>query len=122
MSNAALYIKWGQPVRGRESKSIEVFMHALEYYASLEKQKKIAAQRVYVAETGDFGQFGGFILLEGDVAQLRAVLDSEDYKNLLMQAHQIVEHLETIHLAAGDEVQKVVARVANARRQMGITT
>jgi hypothetical protein len=122
MSNAALYIKWGQPVRGRESKSIEIFMHALEYYGSLEKQKKITAQRVYVAETGDLGQLGGFIVLEGDVAQLRAVVDSEEYKNLLMQAHQVVEHLQTIHLASGEEVQKIVARVANARRQMGITT
>jgi hypothetical protein len=122
MSNAALYIKWGQPVRGRETKSIEVFMHALEYYGALEKQKKITAQRVYVAETGDLGKFGGFIVLEGDVAQLRAVLDSDDYKNLIMQAHQVVEHLETVHLACGDEVPKIVARVANARRQMGITT
>jgi hypothetical protein len=122
MSNAAIYIRWGRGTVGRETKGLEVFSQALEYYASLEKQKKIAAHRTYIATNGSMHQLAGFILLEGEVAQLREVVDSDEFRSLLLRATQVVEELEVVHMNTGDEVQKSVMQLVNARRQLGITT
>jgi hypothetical protein len=122
MANAALYVSWGQAVRGRETKALECFMRTMEYYAGLQKQGKIAAHRTYITETGHLAHRGGFMIIEGDVAQLRALVDSEEYKSLLFQAYEAVEGIEVNHLATGDEVQKSVGRIVAARKQLGITT
>ena len=122
MANAALYIQWGQAVRGRETKALEVFSRAMELDETLKKQGKIAEHRTYISETGNLGRNGGFVILEGEVAQLRAVVDSEEWKSLLAQAYEVVEGLEVLHLATGDEVQRTIARIVQARRQVGITT
>jgi hypothetical protein len=122
MANAALYIKWGRPISGRETKSLEVFGQAMEYQASLVKQGKLAAQRTYVATTGEMHKFGGFIVLEGDVAQLRAVVDSEEWKMLRLRAEHVVEHIDVVHMLTGDEVQGFIGQVLNVRKQLGIGT
>ena len=122
MSNAAIFVRWGRGTVGRETKSLEVFSQALEYWGTLEKQKKIASHRVYVATHGDMHSFAGFAVLEGEVAQLRELVDSEEYKMLNLKALQVVDEFEILHMATGDEVQKTVMQLVSARRQIGITT
>ncbi|MGH7295504.1 MAG: hypothetical protein ACRELB_11250, partial [Polyangiaceae bacterium] len=92
------------------------------YYATLEKQKKIDAYRVYLATNGAVHELSGCVILEGDVAQLRAVLDSDDYKSLFYKAGQVVDGLEVVHMAMGDEIQKLIMQVVAARKAIGITT
>ena len=120
MSNAAIYVSWGRPTVGRESKSLEVFSQALEYYGSLKSKGKLADFRVYVATNGALQRFNGFMLLEGDVAQLRAIVDGEEFQKLLTKAHHVVDNLEIVHMSTGDEIQKSIARLVDTRRQLGI--
>lgn len=122
MSNAAIYIRWGRATVGRETKSLEVFSQVLEYWGSLEKQKKIASHRVYLATHGNLHDFAGFLIVEGDVAQLRAVVDSEEYRTFNLKALQVTDEFEIVHLDTGAEVQQRVMQLVNARRQLGITT
>jgi hypothetical protein len=121
-ANAAIFIKWGAPVLGRETKSIEVFKQGQEYWGHLQKEGKVSAFRTYITTNGNRFQFGGFIVLEGEVSQLRAVLDSPEHKQLIAKAQQVVSHAEIVHCVTGTEIQKALEEVVNARKQLGITT
>jgi len=122
MSNAALYIRWGAPIAGRETKALEVFNAVLEYNTRLKKDGKIAAHNTYLATTGNQTSFGGFMVTEGDVAQLRAVVDSNEFQTLLVKAHQVVSNVEVAHCSTGPEIAKTVERLLSARKELGITT
>ena len=121
MSNAAVYIRWGRPTTGRETKSLEVFSHALEYYGTLKAKGKITEFRTYFATNGALADFGGFMLLEGTVAQCRDLVDSDDFQKILVKAHHVVDNLELVHMSMGDEIHKTIGRVLDARKQLGIT-
>jgi hypothetical protein len=120
MANAAVMIKWGNPFVGREAKSLEVFMQAVEYFGGLVSSKKIEAHRTYIAQSGDFSALGGFMLLEGEVDQLRKVLDSEEYRTLNLKARHLVDRIDEVHCLAGNEIGNEVARIQKIRKELGI--
>ncbi len=120
MSNAALYVSWGRPVVGRETKSLEVFSQAMEYYGTLKAKGKIAEYRTYFATNGQMAQLGGFMLIEGTVAQCRELVDGDDFQKLLLKAGHVIENLQVVHMGAGDEIQKTIGRVLEVRKQLGI--
>jgi hypothetical protein len=120
MSTAAICIRWGAPFVGRETKSLEVFMHAQEYWARLQKEGKITAHRTYIASNGNLEHNGGFAVLEGDVAQLRAVVDSSDYRTLLLKAQHLVSNVEVTHLETGEAIPRLVQEIMTVRKQLGI--
>jgi hypothetical protein len=118
-ANAAIYVSWGASVAGREAKSLEVFMHAVEYYGRLEKEGKIAALRTYVASTGST-QFSGFMVIEGEVAQLRTLVDSDEYKTILTKARHLVEDVNVVHCVTGNEVGHSIQHLVAVRKQLGL--
>jgi hypothetical protein len=120
MTNAAVYIRWGRQIPGREGKSLEVFSQAVEYYGSLKSKGTLSDFRVYFATNGNLADFGGFMLLEGEVSKLRTVVDGEEYQSLMVKAHLVVDQLDIVHLSTGDEIQKTLGRGIDARKQLGI--
>ena len=119
-ANAAVYVSWGNAIPGREAKSLEVFMGAVEYYSRLEKEGKIAALHTYLATNGNTQHFGGFMILEGEVDQLRTLVDSEEYKTILYKARHLVEDVNVVHCVTGAEVAKSIQTVVSVRKQLGI--
>lgn len=119
-ANAAIYVSWGSSVAGREAKSLEVFMHAVEYYGRLEKEGKIAALRTYVSTTGNTQHFAGFMVIEGEVAQLRTLIDSDEFKTILVKARHLVEEVNVVHCATGAQVVKEIEHLVGVRKQLGI--
>lgn len=119
-ANAAIYVSWGNAIPGREAKSLEVFMGAVEYYSRLEKEGKIAGLRTYLATNGNTDHFAGFMLIEGEIAQLRAVIDSEEYKQILYKARHLVHDVDVVHCVTGAEVAKSIQAVVGVRKQLGI--
>ena len=119
-ANAALYLCWGHPVPGREQKSLEVFMQAQEFNATLEKQGKIAAHRTYIATTGSMERFAGFMVVEGTVQQLRDLVDSDEWKNLRLRAEHLVQGIDIVHCVTGAEIPKTVQQIVDVRRQLGL--
>ena len=62
MSEAALYIGWGTPTRGREKKALDVFNESVQYYGRLQQEGKVANFEVAILNpTG--GDVGGFFLI-----------------------------------------------------------
>jgi hypothetical protein len=122
MSNAALFVSWGRPLQGRESKALEVFSQVMEHYAGLEQQKKVAAHRTYLTTTGSMERLGGFMVIEGSVEQLRSVVDSDEWTTLWLRAEHCVGAVEIVHCVMGSEIQKYIGKTLEVRRGLGITT
>ena len=69
MADDALFIGWGEGVRGREGKAVEVFNKSLQYYGQLQQGGKIkSVEAWFLAPHG--GDLGGFIMLRGEREQL----------------------------------------------------
>ena len=47
MADDALFIGWGEVVRGREEKAVEVFGESIEYYGQLQQDGKIEGFEPY---------------------------------------------------------------------------
>jgi len=61
MADQALFIGWGEVVRGRERKAVEIFNESLQYYGGLQQDGKV--ERVEAWFLGPHGgDLAGFIL------------------------------------------------------------
>jgi len=121
MSNAAIFISWGAPLAGRENKALEVFNQVLEYNTRLKKEGKITDHRTYLSTNGNTSELGGFMVVEGEVAQLRSMIDSTEFQTNYLKAQHLVSNVELVHCVTGTEIGKRVEMVLGVRRELGIT-
>lgn len=109
-TEAALVISWGSPVRGRESKSIEVFMESLQYWGQKAAEGRIQEPQAFAAEDGS----GGMVVLRGDLQALRELNDAAESRRLLARAQLIIENLHAQWYLTGDALQQDMSTFAQA--------
>src|SRR5436305_5420986 len=78
MAEAALFMGWGMPARGREEAGIDVFNEAMVYWDGLKQEGKLEA--IEVALLTPHGGLGGFALLRGTAQQIDSMRRSEEFK------------------------------------------
>jgi hypothetical protein len=120
MANAAIFVKWGQPFPGREQKSLEVFMGGIEYWTRLKAEKKIEDFRIYLATSGNTENYGGHVTLEGELDQLRALMDTDEHQSLLLKARHLVTNVEDVVCSTGGDIPARVQQVQKVRKDLGI--
>src|SRR3954468_20663396 len=98
MANAGLFIGWGQVVRNRETRALEVFNDTMAYYASLEQDGKIESWEVVLLEPHG-GDLAGYVLLRGSEDQMNAVRFDEEFARRTTRADLIVEGLGVVSAA-----------------------
>jgi hypothetical protein len=103
MADAALFIGFGLPVRGRETAALEVFGESLAYYEGLQGAGTIESVQTVILEPHG-GDLGGFVLLGGDAEKLDEVRRSDEFQRLLIRAGLIVENLGVITGSTGDAI------------------
>jgi hypothetical protein len=111
--NAAIVITWGPSVRGREGKSLEVFMESLQFWGKQAADGKIEPPETFIAEDGS----GGMVILRGKSDVLQQLNETDDARKLLSKAQLIVEDLRSHWYYTGDEEitreTSLFAQVAN---------
>ncbi|HEY1358468.1 MAG TPA: hypothetical protein VGF21_09195 [Thermoleophilaceae bacterium] len=100
MADAGLFIGWGQVVRNREKRALDVFNESMAYYASLEQDGKVESWEVVLLEPHG-GDLAGFVLLRGSVDQMHAVRNEEEFQRRTTRADLIVENLGVVSAALG---------------------
>jgi hypothetical protein len=103
MADAGLFIGWGEVVRGREERAIEVFNEAIQFYGQLQQDGRIESFDVCLLEPHG-GDLAGFILLRGSDEQLDAVHHDEAFQRQMARANLIVENLGIVPAFFGDEI------------------
>lgn len=113
MADAAIFVGWGQPVRGREMKGLQVFNEAIAYYGRLQQAGTIESfEPVLLTVHG--GDLAGFVLLRGDVNKLNALKQTDEFQKTTLRAGQIVDGLGVIDAAIGASLATGMANYAAA--------
>ena len=108
MADAAIFIGWGNPVRGREEKALGVFGESVAYWNSLQQEGAIEAVETFLLAPHG-GDLSGFAVLKGDRAKLDEVQVREDFQRLIGRAGLIVENLGVVNAATGDGLGQQMA-------------
>jgi len=108
MTDAGLFVGFGQPVRGREQLALQVFNEALQYYGELEAAGEIADFETVLLEPHG-GDLSGYILLRGDATKLAGVRASEDFQRLSARAGLVVENFGVVGASLGAAIERQMA-------------
>jgi hypothetical protein len=101
--NGAVVARWGSTRPGREAKALEVFGKSLERFEGLAKEGRITGHHEYISLTG---RLGGFLIADGELAELQKILVEPETLALNSQAEAICEGFE-INLYAGGTDQAI---------------
>jgi hypothetical protein len=109
MADAGLFIGWGEVVRGREERALEVFNETMQFYGQLQQDGRIESFEPCLLEPHG-GDLAGFVLLRGSQEQIDAIHNDEEFERHVTRANFIVDNLGVIQAALGEELG----------RQMGV--
>lgn len=118
MSESALFVGWGQPVRGREKRSLDVFSDAVAYYGKRVEDGSIESfEPVLLQPHG--GDLQGFFLIKGSTQGLATMMASEEFQRLHVRAGMIVENLGIIEAWVDDGVLSQLGYFGDAAGEFG---
>jgi len=94
MADRVLFIGWGTPVRGREERALEVFNESVGLYGRMQQDGRI--ESFDLALLGSSSIHNGYAQLKGDVAQIQAVQEDEEFQRVIADAALIVDDLNVL--------------------------
>ena len=118
MADDALFVGWGEVVRGRETKAVEVFGESIQYYTQLQQDGKIESFEPYfLAPHG--GDLAGFVLIRGERAQLDEIERSEEFERLQARVTLIVDRSGVIPAVTGEALARGLGHFQDAVKDLG---
>ena len=112
MADRVLYVGWGQPVRGREERALEVFNESVGLYGRMQQEGRIESFEIMLF--GANPTVSGFATLRGDAAQVQAVQEAEDFQRMIIDAALIVDDLTVMAGYANAGIARQMAMYAEA--------
>jgi hypothetical protein len=108
MADAGLFIGWGEVVRGREERALDIFNETLEYYGQLQSDGRLEDFEVAVLDPHG-GELQGYAMLRGSEDQIDAVRRDENFQRLMTRASLVVDDLGIIGAAIGEGLGRAIA-------------
>ena len=108
MADAGLFIGWGEIVRGREDRALDVFNETLEMYGTLQSDGRIEDFEVALLDPHG-GELQGYVMLRGSEDQIDAVRRDEDFQRLMTKASLLVDDLGIIGASIGEGLGRAIA-------------
>ena len=90
MADAGLFIGWGQVVRGREDRALEVFNETVEYYGQLQADGRVESWDVALLQPHG-GELAGYVMLRGSQEQIDAINGDENFERVCVQLDALTE-------------------------------
>ena len=118
MADDALFIGWGEVVRGREMKAVEVFNESLEYYGQLQQDGKIEGFDVFFLGPHG-GDLGGFIMLRGERESLDEIERTPEFERLQTRVAMIVDGSGAVPAVTGEALARQLAHFEEAADDLG---
>lgn len=107
MADRVLFIGWGESVRGREERGLEVFNESIGLYGRMQQEGRI--EKFDVVLLGPNADLGGYIELHGSAEQLSAARESEEFRRTLADASLIVDGLRLIDGSTNEGIAREMA-------------
>jgi hypothetical protein len=118
MAGEALFIGWGQVVRGRENEGLQVFQESIEYWGKLQQDGRIEGFDVFLLAPHG-GDLGGFATLRADPQKLGEVRFSDDFERFTARAASVVDNLGVVLAYSGDALARQVGLFQAAADEFG---
>lgn len=117
-----LKLSWGPTVNGRESLGVDVFGKIISYLGRLAAEGHVDSHQMYIAMDGDLGSHGGFIMVPGTFAQLRALQADVEWNRLLVAASCVALNLVIGLYGGGDAraTMEIVSLHLSVHDQLGL--
>ena len=108
MADAGLFIGWGEVVRGREDRALDVFNETVELYGQLQSDGRIEDFEVALLDPHG-GDLLGYAMLRGSEDQIDAVRRDENFQRVMTKASLVVENLGLIGASIGEGLGRAMA-------------
>ena len=118
MADAALFIGWGQVVRGREKRAVQVFNESVEYWGSLQGDGRIEDFEVVLLGPHG-GDLQGFALLRGSQDQMGALRADEEFQRRTTRADLIIESQGVVDALVGEGIARGMAQYQSEVDDLG---
>lgn len=101
MADDALFIGWGEVVRGREQQALEVFAETVSFWQEAQANGRVDGFEPCLLQPHG-GGLTGFMLVHGERTQLDALSASPEFARLMARANTIVEELGIVRAYCGE--------------------
>jgi hypothetical protein len=118
MADQALFVGFGQPVRGREERAIEVFNDFVGMFGRMQSDGRIEGMDVCLLDPHG-GDLGGFFMVHGSKEQCSELANAEDFRRASIDAGLIVENFGVIPARFGEAVGPEMGMYAEAVSKVG---
>ena len=118
MADRALFIGFGQPVRGREVRAVEVFNEFVGMFGRMQSDGRIEGMDVSLLDPHG-GDLGGFFMVHGSKAQCAALTMDEEFRRARIDASLIVENFGVVPAVTGEAVGNEMAMYSAAVQKVG---
>ena len=118
MAERALFVGFGQPVRGREERAVEVFNEFVGMLGRMQSDGRIESMDVALLDPHG-GDLGGFFMVHGSEAQCAALPNDEDFRRAMIDAALIVDNLGVVPALSGERVGREMALYTEAVATVG---
>jgi hypothetical protein len=119
MADRALFVGFGQPVRGREERAVEVFNEFVALSGRLQSEGRIESMDVTLLDPHG-GDLGGFFMLNGSEEQCSALMMDEEFRRGCIDASLIVDNFGVVPAATGAAVGEEMGMYMEALQKVGV--
>jgi hypothetical protein len=91
MADRVLVMSWGEPVRGREERALEVFNDVVGLAGRMQQDGRIESFNVVFL--GPNSDMSGYMQINGSAEQIAALQENEEFQRTTVDASLIVENL-----------------------------
>ena len=118
MADEALFIGWGEVVRGRERKAVDVFNESLQYYGQLQQEGTIESfDAWFLAPHG--GDLAGFILVHAERARLTEIQRTPEFERFWTRAGMVVDRTGVVNAYSGEALGRLMGQFEEATAELG---
>lgn len=107
MAGEAVFVGWGQVVRGREQRALQVFQDTIAYYGKLQADGQISSFDAFLVAPHS-GDLAGFIILHGEQSALDSVRSSPEFMRTLTRAGSVVDNVGVVSAYTGEALGQVM--------------
>jgi hypothetical protein len=118
MADRALFVGFGEPVRGREERAVEVFNEWVGMLGRMQSEGRIEAMDVTLLDPHG-GDLGGFFQIQGTAEQCAALMIDEEFRKAVLDATMIVDKFGVVPAATGEGVSREMEMYSEAVAKVG---
>jgi hypothetical protein len=118
MADRALFVGWGEAVRGREERALEVFNDWVGMLGRLQSEGRIEGMDVTLLDAHG-GELGGFFQIHGSAEQCAALQSDDEFRRAVIDATLIVDNFGVVSAVTGEGVGREMQMFGEAVSKVG---